>query len=64
MPYTLAMHFTDYTDPTIPYMFHCHLLLHEDRGMMGQFLVLAPGQQPAPMTMPMDLPSSGHGQHS
>ncbi|QLY29737.1 multicopper oxidase family protein [Nocardia huaxiensis] len=62
--YTLAMHFADYTDPTIPYMFHCHLLLHEDRGMMGQFLVLAPGQQPAPMTMPMDLPSSGHGQHS
>jgi hypothetical protein len=34
-------------------MYHCHLLLHEDKGMMGQFLVLAPGQPPAPMTMPM-----------
>ncbi len=50
--YTLAMRFETYADPTYPYMFHCHLLLHEDRGMMGQFLVLAPGQTPAPMTMP------------
>jgi blue copper oxidase len=44
----LIMHFTDYADPTWPYMFHCHILQHEDAGMMGQFLVLAPGQQPAP----------------
>lgn len=48
LAYTLAMRFTDYTDPTFPYMYHCHLLHHEDRGMMGQFLVQAPGQQPAP----------------
>jgi blue copper oxidase len=27
-------------------MFHCHLLVHEDQGMMGQFVVTAPGQQP------------------
>lgn len=47
--YTLAMRFTDYADPTFPYMYHCHLLHHEDQGMMGQFLVLAPGQQPVPM---------------
>jgi FtsP/CotA-like multicopper oxidase with cupredoxin domain len=52
--YTLAMHFADHTDPTFPYMYHCHLLHHEDQGMMGQFLVLAPGQQPAPMRMDMD----------
>ncbi|MFD3701695.1 multicopper oxidase family protein [Nocardia sp. NPDC058658] len=51
--YTLAMHFADHTDPTYPYMFHCHLLHHEDKGMMGQFLVLGPGQQPAPMQMDM-----------
>ncbi|WP_327149307.1 multicopper oxidase family protein [Nocardia sp. NBC_01329] len=49
--YTLAMRFTEYTDPTYPYMYHCHLLHHEDQGMMGQFLMLAPGQQPAPMPM-------------
>ncbi|MGE3779176.1 MAG: multicopper oxidase domain-containing protein, partial [Pirellulaceae bacterium] len=24
-----------------PFMFHCHVLEHEDRGMMGQFVVLA-----------------------
>lgn len=29
----------DYTNNTIPYMFHCHILEHEDRGMMGQFTV-------------------------
>ncbi|MGH8881627.1 MAG: multicopper oxidase family protein, partial [Stackebrandtia sp.] len=51
--YTLAMRFADHADPTYPYMYHCHLLHHEDQGMMGQFLVLAPGQQPAPMPMPM-----------
>lgn len=31
--------FENYTDPTSPYMFHCHNLEHEDAGMMGQFLV-------------------------
>jgi len=29
----------DYKDTTIPYMYHCHFLEHEDAGMMGQFLV-------------------------
>ena len=41
----LAMQFTDYADPDTPYMFHCHLLPHEDAGMMGQFVVVRPGQQ-------------------
>jgi FtsP/CotA-like multicopper oxidase with cupredoxin domain len=35
----LVTRFSDYTDPDLPYMFHCHILLHEDRGMMGQFVV-------------------------
>jgi blue copper oxidase len=39
--------FSDYTDPALPYMFHCHLLRHEDNGMMGQFVVVQPGQAPA-----------------
>lgn len=47
----LALRFTDYTDPTFPYMYHCHLAMHEDQGMMGQFLVLRPGQRPTPMRM-------------
>jgi hypothetical protein len=25
-------------------MFHCHLLRHEDNGLMGQFVVVEPGQ--------------------
>jgi suppressor of ftsI len=28
-------------------MFHCHLLLHEDLGVMGQFVVVKPGQRAA-----------------
>ncbi|VAW33672.1 Multicopper oxidase [hydrothermal vent metagenome] len=32
--------FVDFSDPVIPYMFHCHLLEHEDAGMMGQFTVI------------------------
>lgn len=31
--------FTDFTDTLVPYMFHCHILMHEDDGMMGQFVV-------------------------
>jgi len=31
--------FTDYSDTLHPYMFHCHIALHEDEGMMGQFIV-------------------------
>ena len=32
--------FDTYTAETVPYMFHCHILDHEDLGMMGQFLVV------------------------
>ena len=37
----LMMEFSDYADPHTPYMFHCHILEHEDNGMMGQFVVVA-----------------------
>jgi FtsP/CotA-like multicopper oxidase with cupredoxin domain len=40
-----TVHFDDYADPDTPYMFHCHILQHEDRGMMGQFVVVEPGQE-------------------
>ena len=32
--------FTDFVDTIIPYMYHCHILMHEDAGMMGQFMVV------------------------
>ncbi len=35
----LLVPFPDYTDPEKPYMYHCHILEHEDGGMMGQFTV-------------------------
>jgi bilirubin oxidase len=31
--------FDDFANDTIPYMYHCHMLTHEDDGMMGQFVV-------------------------
>lgn len=36
----LIMRFTDYADENNPYMYHCHILEHEDRGMMGQFVLV------------------------
>jgi blue copper oxidase len=40
----LLVQLPGYSDPATPYMFHCHLLQHEDNGMMGQFVVVQPGQ--------------------
>jgi FtsP/CotA-like multicopper oxidase with cupredoxin domain len=43
--YRLILRFTDYTAVDVPYMYHCHLLWHEDQGMMGQFVVVEPGEE-------------------
>ena len=37
---TVIVKMKDYTDNTVPYMYHCHFLEHEDAGMMGQFVVI------------------------
>lgn len=37
----IIMRFTDFADPNTPYMYHCHVLTHEDNGMMGQFVVVS-----------------------
>jgi len=34
----IIMKFEDFVGD-VPYMYHCHILPHEDRGMMGQFIV-------------------------
>jgi bilirubin oxidase len=31
--------FEDFADVEHPFMYHCHIALHEDEGMMGQFVV-------------------------
>ncbi|WP_328895850.1 multicopper oxidase family protein [Streptomyces sp. NBC_00236] len=41
----IALRFDGPADPDTPYMYHCHLLAHEDHGMMGQFVVVGPGQR-------------------
>jgi blue copper oxidase len=32
--------FDTFADSMHPYMYHCHILMHEDDGMMGQFVVM------------------------
>ena len=54
----LLVRFTDFADPDSAYMFHCHLLRHEDQGMMGQFVVVEPGQKAEVET------DGGHGKHA
>jgi blue copper oxidase len=58
VPVRLIVPFASYADPNSPYMFHCHLIFHEDQGMMGQFVVAEAGQQP-------NTPGGGgdHGGH-
>ena len=58
VPYEIIVPFTDYTDPAVPYMFHCHVLYHEDQGMMGQFVVVEPGQHAG---TPAGAPGHLHG---
>lgn len=36
---TLITKYEDFNDPMMPYMYHCHILSHEDNGMMGQFII-------------------------
>ena len=35
--------FNDFANPDVPYMYHCHMLVHEDDAMMGQFEVVDKG---------------------
>jgi bilirubin oxidase len=51
----LAVAFPPYRDPLTPYMYHCHLMWHEDEGMMAQFTVVDPDQvDTAPRTLDVD----------
>jgi FtsP/CotA-like multicopper oxidase with cupredoxin domain len=38
----LLVRFEGTPDAESPYLFHCHILEHEDMGMMGQFFLVAP----------------------
>lgn len=59
-PVRLIMRFTDYASDDYPYMYHCHMLRHEDQGMMGQFIVVQTGQSTNPSDYGLH---SGHSPH-
>ncbi len=42
----LIMHFPEFSDPHNPYMYHCHILEHEDMGMMAQFVLVGKEVKP------------------
>ncbi|MFJ9178921.1 multicopper oxidase family protein [Streptomyces sp. NPDC102360] len=50
----------EFADPEVPFMYHCHLLAHEDRGMMGQFVVVDKGQAARPQ---VGAGPGAHGHH-
>ncbi|HEY8482556.1 MAG TPA: multicopper oxidase domain-containing protein [Spirillospora sp.] len=52
VPIRIAMRFRGRPDPAMPYMFHCHVLNHEDRGLMGQFVVTSDGRLPRAAAAP------------
>lgn len=66
----LRMRFTDFADAKSPYMFHCHLLRHEDQGLMGQFVVARPGEEVGSIHVPDHVAhaaapqvADSHGKH-
>jgi FtsP/CotA-like multicopper oxidase with cupredoxin domain len=50
----LKLRFSDFAGP---YVFHCHILEHEDDGMMAQFEVVDPDATPTPTRTPTATPS-------
>lgn len=53
----LITRYEDFADPDMPYMYHCHILSHEDGGMMGQFLVLPPATGTLPQNPANQYPA-------
>ena len=54
--------FEDFADPDSPFMFHCHILDHEDGGMMLQWTVVEPGsvaETPEPEAPPTTTSTGG-----
>ena len=60
----LIIRFQEYSDPNLPYMFHCHNLTHEDMGMMGQFVVVDnPSDQAQIQSPPDGMMEGDHSGH-
>ncbi len=54
---TVAARFTDYTGA---FMIHCHMLDHEDHGMMARFVVTDPSRRRAAVQQPAARPGRDH----
>lgn len=64
LPVVIDVEFGSSSDPAWPYMYHCHLLQHEDAGMMGQFVVVSPGSTvPPEIDTPATRALEEGGQH-
>jgi blue copper oxidase len=59
---TLLVRFPDYPDPDNPYMLHCHMLQHEDRGMMAQFVLTDQGGGDVGERPPHGQPGHNHAE--
>lgn len=51
----LIMKYEDFADSDMPYMYHCHILSHEDNGMMGQFIVTPNVTATAPINIERNI---------
>ena len=64
----LLVEFGHFPDKTIPYMYHCHMLLHEDQGMMGQYVIVDKGEKPdvrvKPGALVFDKDAGDHAGHA
>ncbi|KAA1250936.1 multicopper oxidase domain-containing protein [Mycobacterium simiae] len=57
----VIVRFADYADPHWPYMYHCHILDHEDMGMMGQFVVVENASEEVRVISPLTgADATGH----
>lgn len=45
--------FDTYSDGHSPYMYHCHILEHEDMGMMGQYMIVEHSSDPVSVESPL-----------
>jgi blue copper oxidase len=48
--------FDDFADSIHPFMYHCHIALHEDEGMMGQFVVIDTSKKTQTSIEKIDIP--------
>lgn len=60
----MAARVADYSDPQLPYMFHCHILDHEDMGMVGQFVVVDTPSEEVRVISPLTAIDQGRHQHT